>query len=150
WAQDDVQWIDGAPVSALTFNDNVVFLNIQPGGHEGDKALITLEPQTSYYEIDNRVLTTAAGTTRKIGIHREAGAKNIVLWGSLPLGDTGTKEALAIDDPAQFTAELFRVMLEQRGITIAGKTRARHGEIAQFFEPTAGAAPAEGASGTSA
>jgi serine-type D-Ala-D-Ala carboxypeptidase/endopeptidase (penicillin-binding protein 4) len=144
WAQDDVQWIDGAPVSALTFNDNVVFLNIQPGGHEGEKALITFEPETNYYEIDNRVLTTAAGTTRKIGIHRDAGSKKVVLWGSLPLGDSGIKEALAIDDPAQFTAELFRAMLERRGITIAGKTRARHGEIAQFFEP-APSQPAPGA-----
>jgi len=134
WAQDDVQWVDGAPVSALTFNDNVVFLNIQPGGQEGEKALITLEPETNYYEIDNRVLTTAAGVTRKIGIHRDAGSKKVVLWGSLPLGDSGIKEALAIDDPAQFTAELFRVMLERRGITIAGKTRARHGEIAHFFD----------------
>jgi D-alanyl-D-alanine carboxypeptidase/D-alanyl-D-alanine-endopeptidase (penicillin-binding protein 4) len=134
WAQDDVQWIDGAPVSALTFNDNVVFLNIQPGSREGETALITLDPETSYYEIDNRVLTTAAGVTRKIGIHRDAGSKKVVMWGSMPLGDSGIKEALAIDDPAQFTAELFRVMLERRGITIAGKTRARHGEIAQFFD----------------
>jgi D-alanyl-D-alanine carboxypeptidase/D-alanyl-D-alanine-endopeptidase (penicillin-binding protein 4) len=152
WAQDDVQWIDGAPVSALTFNDNVVFLNIQPGGHEGEKALVAFEPETNYYEIDNRVMTTAAGTTRKIGIHRDAGSKKVVLWGSLPLGDSGIKEALAIDDPAQFTAELFRGMLERRGIIIAGKTRARHGEIAQFFEPppsqpAPGALPLAGTSG---
>src|SRR5262249_37477801 len=163
WAQDDVRWIDGAPVSALTFNDNVVFLNIQPAEHEGDKALITLEPETNYYEIDNRVLTNAAGVTRKIGIHRDAGSKKVVLWGSLPLGDAGIKEALAIDDPAQFTAELFRVMLERRGITIAGKTRARHGEIAQFFDldvpsqpqlqqpqqPVPGVPPKAAAAGTS-
>ena len=136
WAQDDVQWIDGAPVSALTFNDNVVFLNIQPGGHEGEKALVTVDQETGYYEIDNRVLTTVAGIPRRIGIHREAGSKKVVLWGSLPLDDKGMKEALAIDDPAQFTAELFRAMLERRGITIAGKTRVRHGEIAQFFEPS--------------
>src|SRR5260370_22968600 len=55
WAQDDLQWIDGAPVSALTFNDNVVFINIHPGEHAGDKALITVEPETSVYEIDNRI-----------------------------------------------------------------------------------------------
>ena len=30
WALDDLQWSDGAPVSALSFNDNVVFLNILP------------------------------------------------------------------------------------------------------------------------
>ena len=38
WAWDDLQWIDGAPVSALTFNDNVIFVNVLPGEHPGDKA----------------------------------------------------------------------------------------------------------------
>jgi serine-type D-Ala-D-Ala carboxypeptidase/endopeptidase (penicillin-binding protein 4) len=58
-----------------------------------------------------------------------------VLWGSLPLGDAGMKEPLAIEDPAEFVAELFRTLLERRGITIRGKARAHHGEAAQFFDP---------------
>ncbi len=141
WAQDDLQWIDGAPVSALSFNDNVVFVNIQPGEHAGDNALVTFEPETNYYEIDNRILTTEAGSKRKIGMHREIGTKKVVLWGSMPMGDAGMKEALAVEDPAEFTAQLFRVLLEQRGVTVTGKTRARHGEIAQFFEPLSPAPP---------
>jgi D-alanyl-D-alanine carboxypeptidase/D-alanyl-D-alanine-endopeptidase (penicillin-binding protein 4) len=144
WAQDDLQWMDGAPVSALTFNDNVVFVNIQPGEHAGDKALVTLEPETNYYQLDNRIQTTAAGVTRKIGIRREPGSKTIVLWGSLPLGDSGLRETLAIDDPAEFTAQLFRSLLEKRGIVINGKTRARHGDIAQFFDQQAAPAAAGG------
>ena len=135
WALDDVQWVDGAPVSALAFNDNVVFVNIQPGEQPGDKALITVEPETDYYELDNRVVTSVAGVTKRIGIHRDPGSKKIVLWGSLPLGDAGTKEPLAIEDPAEFVAQLFRTLLERRGITIRGKARARHGEGAQFFDP---------------
>jgi D-alanyl-D-alanine carboxypeptidase/D-alanyl-D-alanine-endopeptidase (penicillin-binding protein 4) len=135
WALDDVQWVDGAPVSALSFNDNVVFVNILPGEQPGDKALITLEPETNYYELDNRVTTSAAGVTKRVGIHRDPGSKKIVLWGSLPLGDTGMKEPLAIEDPAEFVAQLFRTLLERRGITIRGKARPRHGEGAQFFDP---------------
>ena len=137
WAQDDLQWIDGAPVSALSFNDNVVFVNILPGAQAGDKALVTLEPETDYYEIDNRIVTSAAGVAKRIGIHREPGARKVVLWGSLPLGDQGIKEALAIEDPAEFVAQLFRTMLERRGITIRGKTLARHGEVAQFYDQPA-------------
>ena len=136
WAQDDLQWIDGAPVSALTFNDNVIFVNIQPSEQPGDKAVITVEPETNYYELENRIVTSAAGITKKVGIHREPGARKIVLWGSLPLGDPGMKEPLAIEDPAEFVADLFRGMLERRGITIRGHTRARHGDAAQFFDQT--------------
>ena len=133
WGQDDLQWIDGAPVSALSFNDNVIFIDLQPGERAGDKALLTQETETSYYEFDNRVLTVAAGT-HKIGIHRDPGSKRVVVWGTIPLGDKGEKEALAIEDPAEYTAQLFREILEKRGITVTGKSRARHGEIAQFFD----------------
>jgi D-alanyl-D-alanine carboxypeptidase/D-alanyl-D-alanine-endopeptidase (penicillin-binding protein 4) len=134
WAYDDLQWIDGAPVSALSFNDNVVFLSIQPGTQAGDKALVTIDPETTYYEIDNRIVTSATGVARKIGIHREAGSLRILLWGSLPLNDQGLKEAVSVEDPAEFMAQIFRGILEKRGITITGKTRAHHGELAQFFD----------------
>ncbi|MCU1334185.1 MAG: D-Ala-D-Ala carboxypeptidase [Candidatus Angelobacter sp.] len=134
WAWDDLQWIDGAPVSALTFNDNVVFVNVLPGEHLGDKAVITVEPETGYYELDNRVVTSAAGVTKRVGIHRDPGSKKIVLWGSLPLGDAGAKEPMSIEDPAEFVAQLFRTLLERRGVIIHGKARARHGEGAQFFD----------------
>jgi D-alanyl-D-alanine carboxypeptidase/D-alanyl-D-alanine-endopeptidase (penicillin-binding protein 4) len=148
WAWDDLQWIDGAPVSALTFNDNVVFVNVLPGEHPGDKAVITVEPETSYYELDNRVVTSSAGVTKRVGIHRDPGSKKIVLWGSLPLGDAGMKEPMSIEDPAEFVAQLFRTLLERRGITIRGKARPRHGEGAQFFDqqiPRPLNAPAPGA-----
>jgi serine-type D-Ala-D-Ala carboxypeptidase/endopeptidase (penicillin-binding protein 4) len=134
WAWDDLQWIDGAPVSALTFNDNVIFVNVLPGEHAGDKAVVTVEPETGYYELDNRVVTSSVGVTKRVGIHRDPGSKKIVLWGSLPLGDAGMKEPMSIEDPAEFVAELFRTMLERRGITIRGKARARHGEGAEFFD----------------
>jgi D-alanyl-D-alanine carboxypeptidase/D-alanyl-D-alanine-endopeptidase (penicillin-binding protein 4) len=147
WAWDDLQWIDGAPVSALTFNDNVVFVNVLPGEHPGDKAVVTVEPETTYYELDNRVVTSSVGVPKRVGIHRDPGSKKIVLWGSLPLSDAGMKEPMSIEDPAEFVAQLFRTMLERRGITIRGKTRARHGEDAQFFDqqiphpPTAAVVP---------
>jgi D-alanyl-D-alanine carboxypeptidase/D-alanyl-D-alanine-endopeptidase (penicillin-binding protein 4) len=150
WALDDLQWSDGAPVSALSFNDNVVFINILPGDHAGDKALITVEPETGYYELDNRIVTSAAGVTRRIGIHRDPGSKKIVLWGTIPLSDAGTKETLAIEDPAEFVAQLFRTLLERRGITVHGKTRARHGEGAQFFQAGAAASPQATVPGSSA
>lgn len=134
WAEDDLQWIDGAPVSALSFNDNVIFVDVAPGEHAGDEALITTEPETNYFEIDNRVVTAAAGVVRKIGVHREIGSQRVVLWGTLPLGDSGVKEPLAVDDPAEYTTAVFRGLLERRGIVINGKTRVRHGEIEQFFD----------------
>src|SRR5450432_1544840 len=132
WSQDDLVWAEGAPVSALTINDNVVFVNVQPGTHPGDKAFVSLTPFSGYYTIDNRVMTTPAGTGRRLYINREPGATQLTLWGTMPMDDAGANEGLAIEDPAEFAASLFRHMLEVRSVAVYGKDRTRHTELASL------------------
>src|SRR5208337_684216 len=147
WSQDDLVWADGAPVSALTVNDNVVFVNILPADRAGEKAFVSLKPATDYYRIDNRIVTTPAGTGRKFFVNREPGSTTVTLWGNLPLDDPGTNEALAIEDPAEFAAGLFRGLLEKRGIVVYGRQRTRHTELATLSTFTATAiAPSHGGS----
>ena len=147
WSQDDLVWADGAPVSALTINDNVVFVNILPADRPGEKAFVSLKPFADYYRIDNRVITTPAGTGRKFFVNREPGSTVITLWGNMPLDDQGANEALAIEDPAEFAAVLFRQLLEKRGIAIYGRQRTRHTELATLSTFTATAiAPSHGGS----
>jgi D-alanyl-D-alanine carboxypeptidase/D-alanyl-D-alanine-endopeptidase (penicillin-binding protein 4) len=130
WSQDDLVWADGAPVSALTINDNVVFVNILPADRPGEKAFVSVKPFADYYRLDNRIITTPAGTGRKFFVNREPGSTVLTLWGNMPLDDAGANEALAIEDPAEFAAGLFRQLLEKRGIVIYGHQRTRHTELA--------------------
>jgi D-alanyl-D-alanine carboxypeptidase/D-alanyl-D-alanine-endopeptidase (penicillin-binding protein 4) len=132
WSQDDLVWADGAPVSALTINDNVVFVNILPADRAGERAFVNVVPFADYYHIDNRIITTPAGTGRKIFINREPGSTLLTLWGNMPLDDQGANEALAVEDPAQFAAQLFRSLLEKQGIAVYGKDRTRHTELASL------------------
>ena len=146
WSQEDLVWEWGAPVSALAINDDVVFVNVQPADHAGERAFISITPFPDYYRVDNRVVTTPAGTgPRHLYISREQGATQITIWGNIPLDDTGAGEALAIDDPANFAAEAFRRMLEQRGVVVYGRTKTRHTELARLNTITVTAsAPAGG------
>jgi D-alanyl-D-alanine carboxypeptidase/D-alanyl-D-alanine-endopeptidase (penicillin-binding protein 4) len=133
WSQDDLVWEWGAPVSALTINDNVLFVNIMPADRPGERAFLSVAPFPEYYRIDNRVITTPQGTgPRKIYINREPGSNQITFWGNMPQDDAGAGESLAIDDPADFTAKLFRELLEQRGVTVYGRPRTRHTELASM------------------
>jgi serine-type D-Ala-D-Ala carboxypeptidase/endopeptidase (penicillin-binding protein 4) len=132
WTQDDLVWADGAPVSALTINDNVVFVTIEPADRAGERAFVNIAPFADYYKIDNRIITTPAGTGRKIFINREPGSMVLTLWGNMPLGDPGANEALAVEDPASFAGQLFRSMLEKRGVIINGHTTAHHTELASL------------------
>jgi D-alanyl-D-alanine carboxypeptidase/D-alanyl-D-alanine-endopeptidase (penicillin-binding protein 4) len=133
WSQDDLVWEWGAPVSALTINDNVLFVSIMPADRPGERAFLSITPFPEYYRIDNRVMTTPQGTgPRKIYINREPGSNQITFWGNMPQDDAGAGEALAIEDPADFTARLFRELLEQRGLTVYGHPRTRHTELASM------------------
>ena len=133
WSQDDMSREWGAPVSALTVNDNVQFVRVQPGASPGEKAFVDIQPFPDYYQLDNRIMTTPAGTgPRNVNITREPGSHLLTLWGTIPADDPGFHESLAIDDPADFAARVFRRMLEERGVTIYGKARAKHLEVANL------------------
>src|SRR5512147_399298 len=133
WAQDDMVWEWGAPVSALTVNDNVVYVSIFPAERAGDKAFVQISPFAEYYAIDNRVMTTPAGTgPRRVYITREPGLNQLTIFGNIPVDDSGANEALAIEDPAAFAAQVFRAMLEKRGIVVYGKPRTKHTELASL------------------
>ena len=145
WSQDDLVLAEGAPVSALTINDNVVFVNILPADRAGERAFVGVTPFADYYRVDNRIITTPAGIARKIFINREPGSTLLTLWGNIPLDDAGADEALAIEDPAEFAATLFHQLLEKRGVVVYGKQRTRHTELASLSTLTATAtAPARG------
>jgi D-alanyl-D-alanine carboxypeptidase/D-alanyl-D-alanine-endopeptidase (penicillin-binding protein 4) len=130
WSQDDLAREWGAPVSALTINDNVIFVDIKPADRPGERAFLNISPFPEYYKIDNRVITTPQGTGRTVSINREPGSNLLTFWGNIPQDDPGFGEALAIEDPADFAARFFRQLLEQRGVTVYGRSRTRHTELA--------------------
>jgi len=125
WSVDDPLSDDGAPVSALTVNDNVFTLSVHPGGVAGDAAVLTLNPPVEYYNIDNRIRTVAAGE-RRIHVERVPGSLELQVWGTIPLHDGGQDLLLGIEDPALYSAKALKQLLEERGITITGKAVARH------------------------
>ena len=123
WSTDDAEWEYGAPVSALVLDDNSFGLTLRPGARDGDLAQVWLKPAFEYFSIDNRV-RTAAGGERKVEIERAG--QQVHLRGVLPARDPGMTELLAIDDPAQYAAEVLRDALERRGVAIHGQAVARH------------------------
>ena len=149
WTYDDLLWSYGAPVSALSVNDNVLFLEVLPGSNPGDPALVKLEPDQDYYRIENRVVTVEArrrrsaqarsaskaggdGATRRISIRREPGSYTLELWGRIPMGGRGVREEVALEDPALFAGKYLHAALRQRGVVIDGEVRARHAHPFEF------------------
>lgn len=147
WAWDDLQWDYGAPVSALTVNDNVVFLNVTPApagaasalapGSDGESSptvpagsgasspmVVAWNPDVPYYKLENSLTLVPRGVAPHSGIDRAPGSLDIRLYGSI--SPNGMHEALAVEDPAEFTATALRQMLLARGVRVEGSARAWH------------------------
>jgi serine-type D-Ala-D-Ala carboxypeptidase/endopeptidase (penicillin-binding protein 4) len=125
WGIDDPIYDYGAPISALTLNDNAFTLHIRPGASAGDPAALELNPPVEYYNLDNRIRTTGGGE-RRIHYSRAPGSMTLELWGNMPLQNQGEDLSLGIDDPARYTALALRQLLQARGIVVTGSAVSRH------------------------
>jgi D-alanyl-D-alanine carboxypeptidase/D-alanyl-D-alanine-endopeptidase (penicillin-binding protein 4) len=126
WAVEDPQSDDGPPVSALTLADNALTLTVRPGANIGAAAALSLLPASEFYRIDNRVLTVAAGSERRIQFQRIPGSRDARLWGVIPLRDIGQDLPIAVEDPALFAAQALGAALSRRGVTVRGSAIAEH------------------------
>ena len=138
WTQDDALRDYGAPVSALTVNENVVTISIEPGVRPGDPANLSLQPALEYFTIDNRVLTGARGGEVSVRIRRIPGSRQWLLTGSVPAGHAPVLEIIPIDDPALYAASALYDALARRGVVIRGRAVARHRSLADEYDPPAG------------
>lgn len=125
WGIDDPLYDYGAPVSALTVDDNAFTIHVAPGAAADAPAVLQLMPAVDYYSIDNRIRTTAAGE-RRIHYSRAPGSSTLELWGTIPLSSEGQDLSFGIEDPARYAALAFRQLLQARGITVGGNAVARH------------------------
>jgi D-alanyl-D-alanine carboxypeptidase/D-alanyl-D-alanine-endopeptidase (penicillin-binding protein 4) len=128
WSLDDVKWDYGAPVSALSINDNRIEILVRPGVANGS-AQLRIKPDVPFYEIRNRIETRATRTVARRLEMRVRGAERILdLWGEISARSPGRDMNAAVADPALFAAMALRAELEARGVVIDGKARALHAE----------------------
>jgi D-alanyl-D-alanine carboxypeptidase/D-alanyl-D-alanine-endopeptidase (penicillin-binding protein 4) len=115
---DDLQWPYGAPVSALTLNDNTVELNLMP-----DRTASWI-PAGSYYALSNTMHGAEAGEKPQPGIERRPGSLLVRAWGTM--APSGFHTQLAVEEPAKFAAVVLRQLLTARGIAVSGVATANH------------------------
>jgi D-alanyl-D-alanine carboxypeptidase/D-alanyl-D-alanine-endopeptidase (penicillin-binding protein 4) len=126
WAADDLLWGYGAPVSALSVNDNQIQLTITPGARAGDAATVALDPDVPYYTLAASVKTVAVKAPDGVEIDRELGSKVLKVSGTIAARSGVYADQVAIQDPAEYAALALKGLLEARGIRVDGRARAEH------------------------
>jgi D-alanyl-D-alanine carboxypeptidase/D-alanyl-D-alanine-endopeptidase (penicillin-binding protein 4) len=107
-----------ARVSALSLNENLVWVVVQPNGN---KAQVTLEPATTTIPLSSTV-TLSGGSGGRISAARRSDG-TIAVRGSIGRKSGPLKYSLVVDNPALFTTGALRAALEKQGITVDGQTR---------------------------
>jgi D-alanyl-D-alanine carboxypeptidase/D-alanyl-D-alanine-endopeptidase (penicillin-binding protein 4) len=107
-----------ARVSALSLNENLVWVVVKP---EGNTAAVSLEPATTTIPVESSVKLTG-GSGGHISAARRADG-TITVRGSIGARSGPLKYSLVVDNPALFTAGALRAALQNVGVTIDGQTR---------------------------
>lgn len=126
WSQDDATGADGAPVSALTLNDNAISLRLKAGQRAGDAVEVLPWPSFEYFAIDNRIVTGEPKSSAHVEIVHPQGSRQVLLTGSLPAGSPMLGRTIVVDDPALFAACALYDVLSRKGIPVRGQPLARH------------------------
>ena len=124
WGWDDLQWSGGAPVSALSFNENTAELTVTADPAAPGTTAAEWTPKVDYYTLDNSMTPVAAGETPHPGLNRRPGSMMVRAWGTAPA--EGFHASLAVEDAAEFTAAAFQDALLRRGVAVTGATVSRH------------------------
>ena len=126
WGWDDLQWAYGAPISALSFNENEVGLTIarDPASTGQMGTTAAWDPSTEYYTLDNTMTMAPQGEPAHPGLQRMPGSRMVRAFGTAP--PAGLHAGLAVEDPAEFTAAVFVDALRGRGVTVSGGASSAH------------------------
>jgi D-alanyl-D-alanine carboxypeptidase/D-alanyl-D-alanine-endopeptidase (penicillin-binding protein 4) len=124
WTIDDSIYDYGAPISALTFNDNAVTVKLTPG-EIGDIAELATTPVNTPLLFLNEVTTSPGGETQ-VHVGRAPGSNEVVLTGNIGAAAIPWQQDLAVLDPARWTAATLIDALRDCGITVRGEPRSQY------------------------
>jgi D-alanyl-D-alanine carboxypeptidase/D-alanyl-D-alanine-endopeptidase (penicillin-binding protein 4) len=124
-----------ARVSALSLNENVLWVVVRP---EGGAAKVELEPATSTVQLNSTVRLTRGGGGRIVARQGNDGSINVS--GSIGANSRPLRYSLVMPDPALYTGGALQAALKNAGVTIEGtvkpgKSPATATKVASFSSP---------------
>jgi len=118
WAWDDLTEGYAAPISALQFNGNRMWLEIFSRNRNGAVPLVRLHPLPLYWIVENE-LTVQTKTDRiKIQIERSRSEESMVVRGVVPANRSVIRKEVAVLDPIHWYLSAFKHVLQMNSIDV--------------------------------
>lgn len=119
WDAADLNDWFAAPVSALSFNENVVTFRVQAGPAAGARPIVRTVPELADVPYSNEASTEWG----RLHLQRENPVEPVRVVGSIPLGGRDVWREMTIGDPARYAAGTLRNVLEEAGVRVLGSVR---------------------------
>ena len=115
----DSRWYQ-APISALSYNDNVVVVSVGKGALPGSPANVTIDPNTDVVQSLSRARTVGKTGTIRVAVSRPSGSDLVTVSGTVPNRYFRWATPLSIDDPPKFFGAALKSRLKAAGIELTG------------------------------
>jgi D-alanyl-D-alanine carboxypeptidase/D-alanyl-D-alanine-endopeptidase (penicillin-binding protein 4) len=119
-AGQEARWYQ-APISALSYNDNVVLVSIAPGRRLGGPVAISIDPPTGLLRAVSSARTVGRRARVRLAVSRAAGSNAVSVSGTVPLRGAWWSTPIAIDDPPRFFGAALRNRMKNAGILLDGR-----------------------------
>ncbi len=123
WTWNELQWYYGAEASALTFNENQAFVNVENGVGKAttDYVHVTVGNPAPIVQAETAPTDEKSPNIETGGVKRGLQNNEFYIWGSSK--NFGVR--VAVFDPAQWAAKSLKESLEKKGITVEGAIKSR-------------------------
>ncbi len=118
-ASRDTRWYQ-APISALSYNDNVVIVSVGRGALPGAPAIVSIDPDTDVVQTVQRARTVGRTGKIRVAVARPGGSDTVYVDGTLPSRYFRYSVPLAIDDPPKFFGAALKSRMRAAGIELTG------------------------------
>lgn len=131
WTWNELQWFYGAEASALTFNENQAFVNVENGvGKTSTDYIHVTVGNPEPIANANRSSAQTDANYEAGGVKRGLDDNEFYVWGTSK--NFGMR--VAVHDPAKWAAKTLRESLEKKGIVVEGETTSRDWKSEDGFD----------------
>jgi D-alanyl-D-alanine carboxypeptidase/D-alanyl-D-alanine-endopeptidase (penicillin-binding protein 4) len=116
WPWDlESYWFE-APCGPISFNDNVVDINVTTSYN---KPVISVIPDINYIVISNNVVVVDRDSASNIDVYREQGTNLVNVTGNIHRGDS-VQTFVTVNNPTQYAMVVLKRILLKKGINVKG------------------------------
>lgn len=119
WSWDLKNKWFAAPSGALSFNENLIEIDVRPTKPNFPVSL-SQTPETKMYSFANKVITVGDGDNESIEVYKKNGSEIFTLVGTVNEHSQTHKVFIPVENPTQFTVSVFKNILESKGIELGG------------------------------